>query len=91
MSFKRQNAVTSSNAITDVTFDHFSVVNDVNAARPFRTVTLLFHITQFFNIGCIGEVCSNMQYTYIHVYAQWKFFNKHMLNKMTSNDLLMVL
>ena len=26
----------------------------------FKTVTLLFHITQFFSIGYIGEVCSNM-------------------------------
>ena len=59
-SFKRQNDVTPSNAITDATFDHFSVVNDDKAARAFRTVTLLFHITQFFNIGCIGEVCLNL-------------------------------
>ena len=30
-------------------------------ARTFRTVTLLFHITRFFNICCIGEVCSNQR------------------------------
>ena len=45
---KRQNDVTPSNAITDVTFDHYSVANDVKAARVLRTVTLLFHITRFF-------------------------------------------
>ena len=58
-SFKRINDVTPSNAITGVTFDHFSVANDVKAAGAFRTVTLLFHITRFVNIGSIGEVCSN--------------------------------
>ena len=58
-SFKRQNDATPSDAITDVTFDNFSVVNDVKAVHAFRTVTMLFHITRFFNIGCIGEVCSN--------------------------------
>ena len=61
-SFKRPNDVTPSNAITDITFDHFSVVNDVKVARAFRTVNLLFHITRFLNIGYIGEVCSNLQY-----------------------------
>ena len=59
MSFKCQNDVLPSTAITDVTFDHFSVANDVKAAHTFRTVTLMFHITQFFNIGSIGTVCSN--------------------------------
>ena len=59
MSFKCQNELSPSTAITDVTFDHLSVANDVKAAHAFRTVTLLFHITQFFNIGSIGEVCSN--------------------------------
>ena len=62
-SSKRQNDVTPSDAITDVTFDNFSVVIDVKAACAFKTVSLLFHITRFFNIGCIGEVCSNMKYT----------------------------
>ena len=57
-SFKRQYDVTQSNAITDVTFDHLSVVNDVKAARAFITV-ILFHIKRFFNIDYIGEVCSN--------------------------------
>ena len=38
------------------------MVNDVKAARAFRTVTLLFRITRFFNIGCIGEVCSNIDF-----------------------------
>ena len=55
--FKRQNDVTPSNAITDVTFDHFSAVNDVKTAHTFRTVTLFFHITRFFNIGYIGARC----------------------------------
>ena len=58
-SFKRQDDVSTSIAITDVTFDHFSLANDVKAARAFRTVALLFHITRFFNIGSIGGVCSN--------------------------------
>ena len=58
-SLKQQNDVTAFNAITDVTFDHFSVVNDVQAARAFRTVTLLFHITRFFNSGFISVVCAN--------------------------------
>ena len=57
--FKRQNDVTPSNAISDVMFDHFSVVNDAKAVRAFRTVTLLFHKTRFFSIGYIGEVRSN--------------------------------
>ena len=36
------------------------MVIDVKAARVFRTVTLLFHITgSFFNIGSMGGVCSN--------------------------------
>ena len=61
MSFKHQNDVSPSTAITVVTFDDFSVANDVKAACAFRTVTLLFHIAQFFNIGSIGEVCSNSQ------------------------------
>ena len=38
-SFKRQNDVTPSNAINDVTFDHFSVINDVKAACVFQTPT----------------------------------------------------
>ena len=59
MSFKRQIDVTPSTAMTGVTFDLFSVTIDVKAARAFRTVILLFHITRFFNIGSIGEVCSN--------------------------------
>ena len=58
-SFKHQNNVTPSIAITDVTFDHFSVAIDVIAVRAFRTVTLLFHIIRFFSIGSIGKVCSN--------------------------------
>ena len=29
----------------------------------FVTVTLLFHITRFFNIGSIGLVCSNLLFT----------------------------
>ena len=58
-SFKRQSDVTPSTAITDVTFDLFAVAIDAKAARAFRTVTLLFHITRFFNIGSIGEMCSN--------------------------------
>ena len=58
-SFKGQNNFTPSNTITDVTFDHFSGVNDVQAVHAFRTVTLLFHITRFFNIGYIGGVCLN--------------------------------
>ena len=45
--------------LSSATFDYFSVANDVKAARAFRTVTLLFHITRFSNIGSIGEVCSN--------------------------------
>ena len=32
-SFKRQNDVTPSNTIIDITSDHFSVVNDVKAVR----------------------------------------------------------
>ena len=59
MSFKLQYDVTSFIATTDVTFDHFLVVNDVKAAGAFKTVTLLFHITRCFDIGYIGEVCSN--------------------------------
>ena len=61
-SFKRQNDVTPSYVITDVIFDHFSELNDVKAARAFRTVTLLFHITRFFNIGYIDEVWSNFYF-----------------------------
>ena len=34
------------------------------AARAFRTVTLLFHITRCFNFGYIGEVCSNRPYLF---------------------------
>ena len=68
MSFKRQNDVSPSTAITDVTFDHFSVANDVKAARAFRHVILLFHVTRFFNIGSIGEVCSNSSYYSIVTY-----------------------
>ena len=64
-SFMRQNDVTPSNVINDVTFDCFSVVNDVKAARAFKTVTLLFNITRFFNIGYIGEVCSNVSCVYV--------------------------
>ena len=52
----RQKDVTLSNAITDVTFGHFSVSNDAKA------VTLLFHITHFSSIGYIGEVCLNFNY-----------------------------
>ena len=59
-SFKRQNNIASFNSITEITFDHFSVVNDVKAGHAFRSGTLLFHITQFFNIGSIGEVCLNI-------------------------------
>ena len=54
---QKVNDITPSNTITDVTFDHFSVVNNIKAVHAFRTVTLLLHITQFFNIGYIGEVC----------------------------------
>ena len=59
MSLKSQNDVTPSIAVTDITFDHFLVSPVVELARTFKTVTLLFHITRVFNIGSIGEVCSN--------------------------------
>ena len=39
-SFKRQKDFTPYNAITDVTFAHFTVINDVKAACAFRTVTI---------------------------------------------------
>ena len=58
MSFKRQSYVSPSAAITDVTFDHFSVANDVKAAL-FQNCELLFDITRFFSIGSIGEVSLN--------------------------------
>ena len=41
MAFKRQNDVSPSGAITDITFGHFSVTNDVKAARAFRVVTVV--------------------------------------------------
>ena len=59
MSFKHQKDVTPSTAMTDVMFQWQLTAIDVIVAPAFRTVTLLFHITQFFNIGLIGKVCLN--------------------------------
>ena len=59
---KPKNDVTPSITMTDITFDHFSEAIDVKAAYAFKTVTLLFHITQFSNIGSIGEVCLNWNF-----------------------------
>ena len=62
-SFKRQNNVTTSNAMTYVILQ--GQLTSASACFPhaFKVVTLLLHITQFFSIGYIGEVCSNKVFT----------------------------
>ena len=42
-------------------------------AGPFKTVTLLSRITRFFNIGYIGEVCSNISLTIFVPRATYDF------------------
>ena len=45
------NEVTLSIAMTGI------ILQWLLTSHAFKTVTLLFHITQFFSIGYIGEVC----------------------------------
>ena len=57
MSFKLQNDVTQSNAMTDVILQCQLTSASVHFPCSFKTVTLLFHITWFLSIGSIDEVC----------------------------------
>ena len=63
MSFKHRNDVTLSKAMTDIILQWQLISASAHFPHAFKSVTLLFHITQFFSIGCIGEVsitvCSN--------------------------------
>ena len=54
MSFKRKNGVTPSNAMWQLT--------SASAHFPCAFKTMLFHITQFFSIGYLCDVCSNYWY-----------------------------
>ena len=55
-SFKRQNNVTPSNAMTDVILQWKFTSASMRFPPAFKNVTL-FDITCFFSIGYIGEVC----------------------------------
>ena len=58
-SLKRQNNVRRSNAITDVILQWQLTSASVRFPHAFKYMTLLFHITCFFSIGYIGDVCLN--------------------------------
>ena len=58
-----QNDVTPSNAMTDIILQGQLMSASACFPRAFKVVTLLFHITQFFSIGYISEVCLNKVFT----------------------------
>ena len=66
MSRRRQNNVTMSSTMTDVILQLQLISASAHFPHTFKSVTLLFHITQFFSIGYIGEVsitvCSNRNF-----------------------------
>ena len=49
-----------SNALTDGILRRQLMSASVHFPGAFKTVTLLFHITRFYSIGYIGEVCLNL-------------------------------
>ena len=57
MYFERKDDVTRSNATTDVILHLQLTSASARFPRAFKTVTISFDITRFFNIGSIGEVC----------------------------------
>ena len=48
--------------MTDVILQRQLTSASVCFPPAFKTVTLVFHITQFFSVGYIGEVCLNVSY-----------------------------
>ena len=57
--FKSQNDVTLSNTMTYLILQWQLTSASVRFPQAFNTVTLLFHITQFFRVSCMGDVFSN--------------------------------
>ena len=62
-------------------------------SAPFKTVTLLFNITQFFSIGYIGEVCSNKYNINVAKFwcSEFPFaFSYHLIIDVIAKTILMI-